>query len=188
MSLTTGDLRAPSDRRRIVLSASGQTEPYLVTKARLTRAAAVSATNDFEKANALVAQRAQDLNAADKALADVAATYNDALPLVNRLKNTLAHKLAAKDKTASVIPGLQESLDAAKAGLATSTASGADPADLASAVANAKQRADMTAQQVDRQKEALLSVNSAVTKLTTKSAANPNMTAAEASVAQADER
>ncbi|CAI6005195.1 unnamed protein product [Closterium sp. NIES-65] len=141
-----------------VLSASGQTEPYLVTKARLTRAAAVSATNDFEKANALVAQRAQDLNAADKALADVAATYNDALPLVNRLKNTLAHKLAAKDKTASVIPGLQESLDAAKAGLATSTASGADPADLASAVANAKQRADMTAQQVDRQKEALLSI------------------------------
>ncbi|CAI5496455.1 unnamed protein product [Closterium sp. Naga37s-1] len=168
-----------------VLGVSGQTEPYLVTKARLTRSAAVSATSDFNKANALVAQRAQELNAADKALADAAAAYNDALPLVNRLKNTLAQKLAAKDKTASVIPDLQENLDAAKAGVSTTNgASGTDSTDLASAVANAQQRVNMTAQQVEGQKEALLNVNSAVAKAT-QGTANPNMTAAEAAVAQA---
>ncbi|CAI5473865.1 unnamed protein product [Closterium sp. Yama58-4] len=166
-----------------VLCVSGQTEPYLVTKARLTRAAAVSATNDYDKANALVAQRAQELNDANNALADAAAAYNDALPLVNRLKATLAQKISAKDKTASVIPGLQDNLDAAKAGLAKSNAaSGTDSTD---ALANAQQRVNMTAQQVDRQKETLVSVNSLVEKAAARVAANPNMTAAEADAAQA---
>ncbi|CAI5480419.1 unnamed protein product [Closterium sp. Yama58-4] len=163
-----------------VLSVSGQSEPYLVTKARLTRAAAVSATNDFNKANALVAQRSQELNDADKALAGTAAAYNDALPLVNRLKATLAQKLAAKDKTASVIPGLQDNLDAAKAA-ANAAATGTDPAaDLQSA----KKRVELTNQQVYRQKEALAGLDLFVAQAT-KDAANSNLTTAQADAARA---
>ncbi|GJP43906.1 hypothetical protein CLOM_g3302 [Closterium sp. NIES-68] len=166
-----------------VLDASGQTEPFLVTKARQTRAAAINATNDSQKSDALAAQRAQELLAANKTLADATATYNDALPLVNRLKTVLAQKVTAKNQTATSILSLQDDLDAATAALDKLSASGSDVTSLKAAVEDAKKRVEMTARQVDGQKEELYDAQSTAMQAT-KDAANTNLSPTEAAAAQ----
>ncbi|CAI7840651.1 unnamed protein product [Closterium sp. NIES-53] len=166
-----------------VLHASGQTEPFLVTKARQTRAAAINATADSQKADALAAQRAQELLAANKTLADATATYNDALPLVNRLKTVLATKLTAKNQTAAAIPEIQDKLDAASAILEKTKASGTSLADLKAAVDDAKKRVEMTAQQVDGQKEELYDAQSTALQAA-KDAANSSLSGTDAAAAQ----
>ncbi|CAI5485272.1 unnamed protein product [Closterium sp. Naga37s-1] len=164
--------------------ATGQTEPFLVTKARQTRAFAINCTRDSATANATQALRAQDVINANATLANATAAYNDALPLVNRLKIVLANKIAAKNATAAAIPGLQNLTDEAQAQLDKLVAQGTDVTSLTQAVEDAKRRANMTSTLVDTQQGEVSDANIEAIDAA-KKAADSSLTGADLAAAQA---
>ncbi|CAI5981901.1 unnamed protein product [Closterium sp. NIES-64] len=164
--------------------ATGQTEPFLVTKARQTRAFAANCTRDSANANATAALRAQDVIKANATLANATAAYNDALPLVNRLKVVLANRIAAKNATAAAIPALQNATDEAQAQLDKLVAQGTDETSLLQAVEDAKRRANMTSQLVDDQQGEVADANIEAIDAA-KKAADSSLTGAELATAQA---
>ncbi|CAI5458170.1 unnamed protein product [Closterium sp. Yama58-4] len=164
---------------------AAQTEPFLVTKARSTRAYAINCTNDSVKANATAAQRAQDLLAANATLAAAIAAYSDAVPLVNRLKLVLASKIAAVNETAATIQSLQDITVEQQARLDKIVAETSNETALKQAVSDAKRRVAMAAEMIDEQTAAVAGFGFDVYKATRR-AADPTLTGQDLIDAQND--
>ncbi|CAI7743942.1 unnamed protein product [Closterium sp. NIES-54] len=164
---------------------AAQTEPFLVTKARSTRAFAVNCTNDSLKANGTAAQRAQELLAANATLAAAVAAYNDAVPLVNRLKLVLAGKIATVNESAATIQSLQEITLEQQARLEKVVAESSNATALKQAVSDAKRRLEFAARMIDDQTAAIAGLNFDVYKATRR-AADPRLSSADLTDAQDD--
>ncbi|CAI5514414.1 unnamed protein product [Closterium sp. Naga37s-1] len=141
---------------------AAQTEPFLVTKARSTRAFAVNCTNDSLKANGTAAQRAQELLAANATLAAAVVAYNDAVPL-----------------------SLQEITVEQQARLEKMVAESSNATALKQAVSDAKRRLDFAARMIDDQTAAIAGLNFDVYKATRR-AADPRLSGADLTDAQDD--
>ncbi|GJP31684.1 hypothetical protein CLOM_g14739 [Closterium sp. NIES-68] len=163
---------------------AAQTEPFLVTKARSTRAYATNCTNDSVKANATAAQRAQELLAANATLAAAIAAYNDAVPLVNRLKVVLANKIAVQTDVNAKLQNLPGEIEDHTARLERLVAENVDDASMKQAVSDVQRRVTMTAQLIDDQQAAIASFNFEVTKAT-KRAADPSLAGTDLAAAKA---